>query len=288
MAEQQQRGHATPPAPSSAPPPDEAFLRMKEHQAKAPRLSFASECRTLVALSRYAVLSTLSVAPDTAGFPSGSVVGYAEDASGRPLFSLSTMSGHTRDLMADGRASLTVTQPGFRGAADARVALTGDVARVPAAEEAAARAAYARKHPDAFWASFGDFSFWRLEPRALRLVGGFARAGSVAPALYASSQPDPVAGECARLIAAANARPAGALAAAADRLVAGGGGAGSQPSLPPLLARCALLSLDSLGADAAASLVGSGDEYKLRLPWRAACRTADEVGAEMRALGLLE
>jgi hypothetical protein len=65
------------------------------------------------------------------------------------------MSGHTRDVMTDGRASLTVTAPGFEGAADARVCLTGLVRRVPEAAVPAARDRYLARHPDAFWVTFG-------------------------------------------------------------------------------------------------------------------------------------
>lgn len=44
---------------------------------------------------------------------------------GRPIFVFSTMSGHTRDIMEDPRCTLTVTAQDFKGAADARVSLTG-------------------------------------------------------------------------------------------------------------------------------------------------------------------
>ena len=112
------------------------------------------------------------------------------------------MSGHTRDVLADGRASLTVTAPGFEGAADARVCLTGTVRRVPEARGAAARERYLARHPDAFWVDFGDFTFWQMEDlKAIRLVGGFARAGSVPPGVYAAAKPDPVAGACAAQVA---------------------------------------------------------------------------------------
>ena len=40
------------------------------------------------------------------------------------------MSAHTQNLLADGRASLCVTEAAFRGAADARVTLLGTVRKV--------------------------------------------------------------------------------------------------------------------------------------------------------------
>jgi putative heme iron utilization protein len=97
-------------------PEIEAF---QAHQASAAKLSFADECRTLVDLGRYGVLSTF--AREHGGeYPSGSIVGFAADHEGRPLFALSSMSGHTGDLKANGKCSLTVTAPGFTGAAVGR------------------------------------------------------------------------------------------------------------------------------------------------------------------------
>ena len=49
-----------------------------------------------------------------AGYPSGSIVGYAPDDKGRPVFSFSTMSSHTQDIQKDPRVSLTVTVEGFK------------------------------------------------------------------------------------------------------------------------------------------------------------------------------
>ena len=60
------------------------------------------------------MLSTVGASRATAGFPLGSVVEYAVDGQGRPIFALSSLSGHTRDLRADPRCSLTVTAPAFK------------------------------------------------------------------------------------------------------------------------------------------------------------------------------
>ncbi len=49
------------------------------------------------------------------------------------------MSAHTQNLLADGRASLCVTEAAFRGAADARVTLLGTVRKVRACVRARAR-----------------------------------------------------------------------------------------------------------------------------------------------------
>eukprot|EP00954_Amorphochlora_amoebiformis_P019151 1330758-Amorphochlora_amoeboformis.AAC.5 len=41
-----------------------------------------------------------------------------------------TLSSHTQDLMKSSKASITVQASGFRGAADARVNLMGDIENV--------------------------------------------------------------------------------------------------------------------------------------------------------------
>ncbi|PYO20868.1 MAG: hypothetical protein DMD88_10385, partial [Candidatus Rokuibacteriota bacterium] len=47
------------------------------------------------------------------GHPFASVMPYALDGAGRPLFLISSMAMHTQNLQADPRASLLVTQPGL-------------------------------------------------------------------------------------------------------------------------------------------------------------------------------
>lgn len=129
------------------------------------------------------------------GFPGGSVVGFAPDEEGRPIFSFSSMSTHTQDILADPRCSVTIASKEFKGAADGRVSLMGYCKKITAPEEVdAARELYQKKHPNAFWTSFGDFQWFRLEDiQSVRFVGGFARAGSVSPAEYREATPDPIA-----------------------------------------------------------------------------------------------
>src|SRR5215472_10578973 len=78
-----------------------------------PEPSFAERVRTLVYIARIGSLSTLSLKQP--GFPFGSVMPYAPDELGRPIFLISTMAMHTHNLQADPRASLLVTQPDAGG-----------------------------------------------------------------------------------------------------------------------------------------------------------------------------
>ena len=82
-------------------------------QPPIPEPSFAERARTLLHLGRVGSLSTLS--RKRPGFPFGSLMPFALDGAGRPVFLISTMAMHTQNLQQDGRASLLVTQPEASG-----------------------------------------------------------------------------------------------------------------------------------------------------------------------------
>jgi|AntAceMinimDraft_1070359.scaffolds.fasta_scaffold17516_2 hypothetical protein len=52
-----------------------------------------------------------------AGWPVASLVDFATDTEGTPIFSLSPMAMHTRNMKYDPRCSLVVEMPGWRGLA---------------------------------------------------------------------------------------------------------------------------------------------------------------------------
>jgi len=174
--------------------PEELKLQqaMAEHQQNAPKLGFDVDVRSLVQYNHgFAVMSTNSKA--NPGFPGGSVVGFAPDSDGRPVFIFSGMSTHTQDLLADPRCSVTIASKEFKGAADGRVNLMGKVTLVPKEEKEAMKEVYLAKHPGAFWVNFGDFNWFKMdEITDIRFVGGFARAGSITPEEYDNAKPDMV------------------------------------------------------------------------------------------------
>src|SRR5436190_8264128 len=138
--------------------------------------SHAERARTLVASQSRGALSTIALDPD--GWPFGSVVTFVVDAAGRPVFFVSTLAEHTRNLAADPRASLLVAEDTAGGdpLAFERVTLLGSVAEVgDEAERVAFRTAFLTAHPSASYVDYGDFRCLRLEPSAVRYVGGFGR-----------------------------------------------------------------------------------------------------------------
>lgn len=163
-----------------------------QHQQTVPKPGFPTDVRSLVQYNHgFAVMSTNS--KSNPGYPGGSVVGFAPDEHGRPIFVFSGMSSHTQDILADPRCSVTIASKEFKGAADGRVNLMGTCQRLKDPEEIAkVKEMYLAKHPGAFWVDFGDFFWYRMEVEHVRFVGGFARAGSVTAQEYREATPDPI------------------------------------------------------------------------------------------------
>ena len=171
--------HAGPPAAPGEPP--------------VPEPTYGERARTLVYLGRIGTLSTLS--RRRPGHPFGSVMPYALDGRGHPLFLISTMAMHTQNLQADGRASLLVAEAdGGDPLASGRVTLMGTAERIPDDAKAEARTAYLARHPNAaYWVDFEDFGFHRLEVAEVYFVGGFAAMDWIDRETYATARPDPLA-----------------------------------------------------------------------------------------------
>ena len=154
----------------------------------------AERARTLLHLENVATLSTLS--RKQPGFPFGSLMPYALDIHGRPLFLISTMAMHTQNLKADPRASLFVTQPASDGdvLGAARVTLVGSTTQIAEEDKSQVRDLYLQAHPNShYWVDFTDFAFFRLEPIDVYYVGGFGVMGWVTAPDYAAASPDPLA-----------------------------------------------------------------------------------------------
>ena len=127
--------------------------------------------KKLMREGRSGALATLMAG---SGDPYCSLVNVASAPDGAPLLLLSKLAVHTKNVLADSRASLMLDE---RKEGDplqgARVMLMG---RLAATEEPAARAAYLRRQPEAeMFAGFADFSFYRMAVSRAHLVAGFGR-----------------------------------------------------------------------------------------------------------------
>jgi putative heme iron utilization protein len=114
------------------------------------------------------------------GDPYCSLVNVGTYIDGAPLFLLSKLALHTKNILADKRVSLMLDE---RKEGDplegARVMLMG--ACSPTSEPTVMNT-YLRRHPDAeMFAGFADFSFYRMEITRAHLVAGFGRIVDLQP-----------------------------------------------------------------------------------------------------------
>ena len=117
------------------------------------------------------------------GAPFVSMVPYALVADGF-IVHVSRLAAHTRDMLADVRVSLMVSEG--EGAKSPlglmRVSVQGTARRVPsgARDLPEMRAAYLARFPDAEpMFGFADFSIFLIRPDAARFVAGFGQAHSL-------------------------------------------------------------------------------------------------------------
>jgi putative heme iron utilization protein len=149
----------------------------------------AEDAAGLLRRSRVAALGTLHD-----GAPSVTLAPFAlVDAPLALAVLVSALASHTKDMQADARVGVLVAEPEAHGApvhALARVAIRGLARPLAVADPVhdAARHAYAARFPDmqALF-SLGDFSLFAIEPRAVRVVAGFAQAASITPEALAAA-----------------------------------------------------------------------------------------------------
>jgi putative heme iron utilization protein len=192
--------------------PSNEVTAPRQHASTGPKLpqppepTHAERVRTLLSLASTATLSTVS--RKHAGFPFGSLMPYASDAAGRPIFLISSMAMHTQNLKNDPRCSLFVAQAAPDGdpLGAARATLVGNATPVPEEELPSVREAYLARHENSrYWVDFNDFSFFRLQPIDLYYVGGFGVMGWVNADEYEHAAPDPLAGAAAGILEHMNA-----------------------------------------------------------------------------------
>lgn len=134
--------------------------------------------RALLRGTRVGSLGTLE--PDS-GFPLVTLTSVATDLDGAPLILVSRLSNHTKNLLADPRVSLLLSQGGKGDPlAHPRLSVNARAAAIepgPDRDRARARRRFLARHPKAkLYVDFPDFLFFRLEPEIVHLNGGFARA----------------------------------------------------------------------------------------------------------------
>ncbi|DAC42826.1 MAG TPA: HugZ family protein [Candidatus Thalassarchaeaceae archaeon] len=151
----------------------------------------AEQARTLAEKMSTATLCTISEKSD--GYPYGSFVTYAM-YDGCPIFLISVLAEHTKNLEAESRASLMVSEAGEGNPlALGRVTLLGECEKLPKDDDSRLREAFLERHPNAsFYVDFEDFSFYRLRVSEARYIGGFGRMSWVDGSDWEAAEPDPL------------------------------------------------------------------------------------------------
>ena len=172
------------------------------YDVNVPTPTHAERARTLVAQIKTGTLCTLAAEPE--GYPYGSFVTVAFD-DGNPVFLVSTMAEHTKNLQRDPRASLLVAEGGAEDPlANGRVTLLGPCVQIEGDGDSA-RAAFLATHPNAaYYLDFGDFAFRKLEVESVRYIGGYGRMSWIDAADWRAAAPDPLAAAAAGVIAHMN------------------------------------------------------------------------------------
>jgi len=207
------------------------------------------------------ILSTMS--SELPGYPFGSVTPYVLTHEGRPVVYVSEIAQHTRNMRADAKVCLTVTDQGDGANRQAlgRVTLVGDAREVPERERGSVAARYFAFHPEAeAYAGTHAFRFFWIEPVRVRFIGGFGNIHWVEPEDWLVPTPDWREQERG-IVDHMNADHADALANIARR------------ASGVLAEGAVLVALDPEG------LHVRTDSALLYVPFASACATTDEVRA---------
>ncbi|UCV06145.1 HugZ family protein [Dechloromonas denitrificans] len=158
----------------------------------------------------HAVLATHST--QLPGYPYATALPLVVDEAQRPLLLISSLAEHTKNLLADGRASLAVSETAPANIQNAaRITLLGDFARCEPTAATVAR--YLRFQPDARQYLQLDFMFFRMQVKRARFIGGIGKMGWLDSADW--DQPNSITAEQEEELLAA----AAALAAPGIRLL---------------------------------------------------------------------
>lgn len=152
----------------------------REDRQRITKDEATDEARQLLLAADHGVLCTLSA--KVGGWPFGSVVPYAIDAFGRPVFMVATIAEHYRNIQADERVSLFVQAPeatsqdGVDVQTFGRLTVMGraSIATSEEREDMAPRY-YFRLPSSRGYNRTHDFVFVKIDIERVRYIGGFGK-----------------------------------------------------------------------------------------------------------------
>lgn len=137
-----------------------------------------ADAKHLLRISRTGALATFDV---NSRLPLATLVGVASDWDGSPLFLMSQLARHTRNLADNALGSLLLTTANGRGDPLNQPRLTIGGQLVPHLEPTSKRR-YLQRNPKAkLYADFADFALHRMTIESVHFNGGFGRAEDLKP-----------------------------------------------------------------------------------------------------------
>ena len=154
--------------------------------------------------SPYGLLSTINYSSNIQGYPFVSLSGFVVSDNGFPIFCLSSMSRHTKNLNKNestfkSKGSLYIREQDAlwdkQVVSKKRVTFTGNINKINIDSqdknsnwkeiEETYKELYKKIHPDAFWVDFPDFEMYRMDfIKDIYYVGGFSKATKISTEKY--------------------------------------------------------------------------------------------------------
>lgn len=143
---------------------------MEDNQEKLKKLDKGFESRKLIRENNFGILSTISV--DVEAYPFGSFTPYCLSDKLEPLFLLSNIAQHSKNIRENPKVSLTVFNPNSEDIQNSpRLTYIGDMKMI---ENDDYNERYLRYFPASkSYFEFHDFKLYRIELKRIRYIGGF-------------------------------------------------------------------------------------------------------------------
>lgn len=151
------------------------------------------------------------------GYPFATIVPFALDERHRPIFLISDLAEHTKNLVADIRASFVVQKGNDENVlARERMSIVGNVAPITPSTPLVAR--YLRYHPDAEqYLALAGFHFFQLEPTHALYIAGFGQMRWIDGAEWSETLSMSAKNEEELILAVGEMQPAGVRLLGVDR-----------------------------------------------------------------------
>lgn len=134
------------------------------------------EAKRLLRASETGVISTIS--HNLRGYPFGSVSPFISCSAGKLYFYISDIAQHAKNLLKDGRMSLTVFNRAEKGDQNAhgRVTIVGDAQPIDGEKAEYILEQYVLRYPESdSYKQAHDFRIWQMDVVRVRYIGGFGK-----------------------------------------------------------------------------------------------------------------